>query len=77
MPIPMQELVDVLGQDKAFELIRRFKGGSLPAASCIEKYERGEDIRRLWKEGLPLPAISDRLGVTYLTAWRAVRQLRN
>lgn len=77
MPIPMQELVEVLGQDKAFELVRRFKGDTLPAASCIDKYARDEDVRRLWRSGLPLPDISDRLGITYITAWRAVRQCRN
>lgn len=74
MPIPMQELVTILGPDKAFELVRRFEGAQVPASSSVNRYARDQEIRRLWSNGVSLPVIADRLGVSYSTTLRAIRQ---
>ena len=77
MAIPMQELVTILGPEKAFDLVRRFEGSQVPASSCIPRYLRNREIRRLWVDGLPLPVIAERFGVSYRTVLRVVMQRPN
>lgn len=76
MPIPMRELVAVVGKEKALQLVQQFDGAALPAFSAARRYCRDEEIKRLWDAGLELSDVAERLGVSYTTALRITKRQR-
>lgn len=77
MQIPMQDLVAIVGQEKALELITKYEGKPLPPLRAVGKFARDEEIRRLWNGGLSLAVVAERLGVSYRTVLRVIKQRRN